>query len=138
MLGFNRRVDPDKRQNYMILSDKPMSVGILSYFRTRLRLTLHSLIVDGFLQQKHLTKAKLARRIGRKPEVINRLLANPGNWTLDTVSDLLLALGAELELSLVPLVPQHHSDVMPLDPAAVALGKLGGAKGGRGEVSPGG
>jgi hypothetical protein len=83
-----------------ILSDKPISAGILSYFRTRLRLTLHSLILDGFLEQKHLTKAKLARRIGRKPEAVNRLLANPGNWTVDTVSDLLLAIGADLQLSL--------------------------------------
>jgi hypothetical protein len=111
-----------------ILSDKPISTGILSYFRTRLRLTLHSLILDGFLQQKHLTKAGLARRIGRKPEVINRLLANPGNWTVDTISDLLLAIGAELHLTLVPLLPQHRPDVIPLHPSITWRYVLGGSQ----------
>jgi hypothetical protein len=110
-----------------ILSDKPISVGILSYFRTRFRLTLHSLILDGFLEQKHLTKAKLARRIGRKPEAVNRLLANPGNWTLDTVSDLLLAIGAELQLSLVPL-GLYRPEVMPIDPSIAKLQVLGGSQ----------
>jgi len=31
--------------------------------------------------------------MNKKPEQVTRLLAAPGNWTLDTLSDLLLAIG---------------------------------------------
>ena len=76
-----------------IVNGDPIPVAKLSYFRTRLRLQLHDLIVRRFQQQETMRKADLARRIHRAPEAINRLLANPGNWTLDTVSDLLVGMG---------------------------------------------
>lgn len=73
-------------------------VGRLAYFRTRLRNRLHDLVLREFSRQEKtrgLTRAEIARRIGRKPEQITRWFASPGNWTLDTVSDLMLAMGAE-------------------------------------------
>jgi len=76
-----------------IVQGDPIPVAKLSYFRTRLRLQLHDLIVRRFQQQETMRKADLARRIHRAPEAVNRLLANPGNWTLDTVSDLLIGMG---------------------------------------------
>lgn len=76
-----------------IVEGNPIPVAKLSYFRTRLRLQLHELIVRRFQQQETMRKADLARRIHRAPEAINRLLASPGNWTLDTVSDLLIGMG---------------------------------------------
>ena len=77
-----------------VLHGGPIPYGKLSYFRTRFRSQLHNLILSRFHQQETLKKADLARRIHRSPAVINRLLASPGNWTLDTVSDLLIGLAA--------------------------------------------
>src|SRR5690242_398273 len=67
------------------------------YFRTRLRSRLFNFILERFVreQKRGLTKATLARRIGKSPEVVNRWLGAPTNLTLDTVSDLLLGISAE-------------------------------------------
>lgn len=81
-----------------VLNGKPISVGTLSYFRARLKNRLFDLVLRKFLEREArdgLTKAELARRLGKRPEVITRLLAAPGNWELETVSDLLLGISAE-------------------------------------------
>jgi plasmid maintenance system antidote protein VapI len=78
-----------------ILEGQPIPVGKLEYFRARLRSRLHQIVVGEWLRRESLSQADLARRIGKKPEVVNRLLGAPGNWTLDTVSDLLLGMGTE-------------------------------------------
>jgi hypothetical protein len=83
---FNDILDPDPA--------KRIPPEILAYFRRRLRLQLHELVTEKFYQQEVMTQADLASRIGKRPEVVNRLLGAPGNWTLDTVSDLLIALRA--------------------------------------------
>jgi hypothetical protein len=89
-----------------VVEGRPIPVGKLEYFRARLQSRLHQLVLDEWLRQEDqgLTQAELARRIGRKPEVINRLLGAPGNWTVNTVSDLLIGMGAEPELALFRLV----------------------------------
>jgi hypothetical protein len=74
------------------------------YLQERLRHRLYDLIVGEFVKHQsanpHFTQVALARRIGRRPDVINRWLSSPGNWTLDTVTNLLAAIsGAELGLS---------------------------------------
>lgn len=73
------------------------------YLQERLRHRLYDLIMGEFIKHQSMnskfTQASLARRIGRRPEVINRWLSTPGNWTLDTVSNLLAGIsGAELGL----------------------------------------
>jgi hypothetical protein len=80
---------------------KPISVGKKEYFRARLKSRLHQLVVNEFIRHEDLglTQAEFARRIGKRIEVINRLLGAPGNWTLNTVSDLLLGMGGEPELA---------------------------------------
>lgn len=85
-----------------ILEGERIPVGKLEYFRARLQSRLHQLVLAEFLRQEDcgLHQAELARRIGRKPEVVNRLLGAPGNWTLNTVSDLLLGMGVEPELAI--------------------------------------
>jgi hypothetical protein len=67
------------------------------YFQQRLRDRFFDFITGCFLQEqkKGLTKAKLARRIGKPPEVVNRWLAASSNLTLDSISDLLLGICAE-------------------------------------------
>jgi hypothetical protein len=45
-----------------------------------------------------ITQADVASRLGKGTDRICHLLSAPGNWTLDTVSDLLFAMsGAEVE-----------------------------------------
>jgi len=84
------------------------SAGTRAYFQARTRNKLYDFVLRRFLAEKRngLTKAVLARRIGRKPEAITRLLGAPGNWTIDTVCDLLLGISGE------ELLPDARS---PLD-----------------------
>jgi hypothetical protein len=81
--------------------DGNKSVGTRAYFQGRLKNRLHNLVIRKFEEaeiEHGLTRAELARRIGKRPEVLTRLLGAPGNWTLDTVSDLLLGIaGYELD-----------------------------------------
>ena len=90
-----------------ISNGEAIPLGKLAYFRERFRDRLYELVVSEFLKKernKELTRADLARRIGRKPEQITRWLGAPGNWTLETVSDLLLAISkAELNFELASL-----------------------------------
>lgn len=82
-----------------VLNAPHLSKKALGYFRARLKNRLHQLILGEYLklEANGLTRAKLARRVCKRPEQITRLLGAPGNWELDTVSDLLLAMGYELE-----------------------------------------
>ena len=78
---------------------KELPQKALGYFRARLKNRLHELILIEFMKlekKRGFTKSDMAKRIHKKPEQITRLLGAPGNWTLDTVSDLLLAMGYEL------------------------------------------
>ena len=70
------------------------------YFRERNRNRIHSAVISAFaklVESRKLTKRELAVRLGKEPSQVTRWLSGPGNWTLDTVSDLLLAMGAELD-----------------------------------------
>src|SRR5437764_6274111 len=70
--------------------------GTLAYIRTRNRMRMFT-VVRQELKKAGITKAELADRLGRGADQINHWLATPGNWTLDTVSDLLFGTtGAEL------------------------------------------
>ena len=69
--------------------------GKLAYFRERQRNRLYDFIVSRFLEKERkqeLSRAELARKIHKKPEQITRFLSSPGNWTLDTISDLMLGI----------------------------------------------
>ncbi|MCJ2067987.1 helix-turn-helix domain-containing protein [Methylobacterium sp. J-030] len=68
----------------------------LVYFQDRLRSRLYDLVIGEFEQARidGLTQAKLARRLGKKPEQIHKWLSSPGNWTLNTVSNLLLGISS--------------------------------------------
>ena len=71
--------------------DEGVPKGTLGYFRARNRHRLYTLFVQEF-KKSGLTQAQLSRRLGRKPEVVCRLLATPGNLRADTFSDLLFAI----------------------------------------------
>ena len=84
-----------------IAEGKPIPPAKLAFFQARLRHNLYDFIVNKFVEMERaegLTKAELARRIGCEPALITRRLGAPGNWTLDTISDLLIGIaGEELE-----------------------------------------
>lgn len=74
--------------------------GVLAYFQARNKNRVYELVLSEFVRSG-ISQATLARRLGKKPDVVCRWLGAPGNWTLDTVSDLLFAIsGAEPEYSL--------------------------------------
>jgi hypothetical protein len=119
----------------------PIPPGKRAYFQTRLKNRLYNFVVTKFLEEEragNLTRAELARRIGRKPEVITRILKSPGNWRLDTVSDLLLGIaGEELDTSSSSLLNrptrnfalpdwavQQPDDGNKLDPKSKLIPKL--------------
>jgi hypothetical protein len=68
-----------------------------AYFQSRFRNRIFNFILGKFVEEQKngLTKAKLARRIGKTPDVINRWLGAPTNLTTDTMSDLLLGISGE-------------------------------------------
>lgn len=107
----------------------PIPLEKRAYFHARLTNRIYNFILRKFLQQQEagkLTKAELARRIERKPEVISRLLGAPGNWTLETISDLLLGIaGEELDpasSSILNRPPRNYTEAewLPSPPAVSA------------------
>ncbi len=85
----------------------PIPVGKRAYFQARLRNHLYDFVLREFLKMEgsgELTRADLARRIGVGPDRISKILGTPGNWTLDTVSDLFLGImAAEPAILALPL-----------------------------------
>jgi hypothetical protein len=77
--------------------DHAISQNTLAYLQARAKSRLYDYILRKFAEQEEhgLTRAQLARRIGKSPEVVTRLLGAPGNWTIDTVSDLLVGISSE-------------------------------------------
>jgi hypothetical protein len=97
-----------------------ISESKLVYLRERLRARFFDFLVDRFVseQTNGLTKAKLARRIRKSPEVINRWLGAPSNLTLDSISDLMVGICAEeLEVEGSSLLNRAQKNYVHLDDA---------------------
>jgi len=76
------------------------------YFRQRHRNRVFQSVAAFFAQEAQrqgLTKSDIAQALGKDRSQITRWFAGPGNWELDTISDLLLAMGAEMDHEIVPL-----------------------------------
>jgi hypothetical protein len=74
-----------------------ISIGTLGYARARNRHRAYDLIVREF-KKSSLSQSDLAKRIGRGTDVVCRLLSRPGNWELDTFSDLLFGICGSLAI----------------------------------------
>jgi hypothetical protein len=100
------------------------------YFQERFRGRIFDFLVGCFVreQQRGLTKAKLARRIGKSPEVINRWLGAPSNLTADSISDLLLGICAEeMEMSgrsVLNRAPVNYLHLVEVKDATTSSGSL--------------
>jgi transcriptional regulator with XRE-family HTH domain len=83
-----------------IRGKKPISARTKAYYRRRLQNLLHRLILKAFRDEAKktgLTQKALAKRIGSRPEQVNRWLGMPNNLTLNTISDMLLGIGVDLD-----------------------------------------
>lgn len=97
------------------LHGPPISASTRAYFQQRLRNRMLKLLLERFIaaQKQGLTKAALARRIGKTPDVVNRWLGAPSNLTLDTISDLLIGImGEEMELSAKSIIAQPKANYL--------------------------
>ncbi|HEY7356561.1 MAG TPA: helix-turn-helix transcriptional regulator, partial [Ktedonobacterales bacterium] len=64
--------------------------------------------LDEARRSLHVTQEQLAERMGKRREVIARLLSSPdANPTLDTLTELLSALGLKAEVTLRPAAPEE-------------------------------
>ena len=94
-----------------IVSGAPIPPEKLGYFRGRLSNRFHEVVLELFDELERagkITRAALARRIGKAPEQITRWLGAPGNYTLDTISDLFLGMGYEPVVSAEALTVQEE------------------------------
>lgn len=80
--------------------DQRIPRSTLTYLQSRNRHRLYDLVIDTFAKSG-LTQATLARRLGKGTDRVCRILGAPGNWELDTLSDLVFAIGGgEVEYGL--------------------------------------
>jgi hypothetical protein len=102
-----------------ILNGDPIPPGKRAYFQERLRNRIYCLILEEFIQKsesENLTQKTLAHRVGKGADQINRWLSSPGNWTIDTISDLLIGIsGSELELSISKIADQLPRNLCTLE-----------------------
>ncbi len=107
-----------------ILSGEQIPIGKLAYFRARLSNRIHELVLAEFVKLERdgkINKAQLAKRIGRKPEQVTRWLGASGNWTIETLSDLLLGMGREPTLTVAALADMQTKNFVDEAPLAPAL-----------------
>lgn len=65
----------------------------LGYMRARAKRRAYDMVIREF-KKSGIKKAELARRLGVGADRVSKILGGPGNWTISTVADLLLAICA--------------------------------------------
>lgn len=81
----------------------------LQYQRERTKNRVFSKLVKFFAEEAEsngISKKVLADRLDKDPAQLSRWLSQPSNLTLETISDLLLVMDAELECRVVKLAEQ--------------------------------
>ena len=81
-----------------IAGDEPLSDYARGYLSQRVRNSFYDYVMRRFqeaVEQEDMTKTKLAKRLGVTPSRVTRLLGSPSNWTLGTVSELLVGICRE-------------------------------------------
>jgi hypothetical protein len=97
------------------ISKSNISDRDIFYFRQRQKNRVFSQMATFFSEEAEefgTTKRILAERLGRDPAQITRWLSEPNNITLDSISDLLLSMGAEMEYRIAKLSERHQSNTV--------------------------
>jgi hypothetical protein len=71
-----------------------------AYYRRRQQNNVFAALTELFAEQAGsgaISKKELAEMLGKDPSQITRWLSSPSNLELDTISDMLLAMGAEMD-----------------------------------------
>lgn len=90
---------PGKEATTMKPGKEALSAAQKAHARTLARLSVVGAVAklyEELRETEGLNQSRLAERLGCSRSHISRLLSGPGNWTLDTVGDLLAAMDAEL------------------------------------------
>jgi hypothetical protein len=85
----------------------------IAYFQQRQRNRVFQEVLRHFakcVDEKQISKKAIAEKLGKDPSQITRWFAAPTNWTLDTISDLLLAMDAEMDFTVVPFAERRASN----------------------------
>jgi len=78
------------------LEDAPISPAMLAYFLSAAKNDARDKLLGKFEEvsaSEGVTRAFIARRIRKSPEQVTRWLGAPGNWTLETLTNLAVAMG---------------------------------------------
>lgn len=100
----------------VIFTNGAISSETIVYYSRRLRSRVFDEMLRAFseaIDNQGMTRAKLAKRIGVKPEQITRWFSAPSNYTLDTVAKILVGLEAELDPKVVFFRDRHLPNYAP-------------------------
>lgn len=89
------------------MTEKPIPPDSLEYNRRATVAGLYSQVLRA-ISRKMLNEEELAQRTGRPIDEVRRRLASMRGWTLDDVSDFLLACDMEPRISITPEEPSDN------------------------------
>jgi transcriptional regulator with XRE-family HTH domain len=114
-----------------IENGKPISLRTRLLYRRRLQNRVQRLLRKAFRDEQkrtNLTQKELAERIDKDKSKVNQWLSIPSNLTLDTISDLLLGLGFDLDefsiTRMADLIYEADQMTVPFDKTLNALNNL--------------
>jgi len=102
----------------------PISKREMAFYRRRQQNRVFSQLAQFFAAEAEsgrITRKELAQRLSKDPAQITRWLMGPTNFELDTISDLLLAMGAEMDYRIVRFVDRAQPNF--IHPLSVATSR---------------
>ena len=104
------------------MSDEKVSQDVLHFARRATVSRVHAAVLSVFIGRCHncgFSLEALAKRLGKPTKAVGVILDEPENWSLDTVSDLLLAMDCEAGFRIQEVL---FSDSAPPTPKEQAHG----------------